>query len=238
MRRDKVHLLILAVAIAGVVLMKGHSHQPRSRAVVDDGAAETDLPVTGKAAQVIQSATSQLTAMPKVSVVPTSKPAIVPSVPNPFSHELQVYAILHSKVFLSPSEQADKADLLRDRRVLRGLGTVLNRPPTDLKASIDQNLALDLLLEALRTGDSDVAAEVLRDIVSDSQVENPKLEPTVRENLAGIKAEVLFKWSAFRPAQAGDLASWLPGPVSQRIWQNVLEAQSSNLAESAGLKNK
>ena len=111
----------------------------------------------------------------------------------------------------------------------------LMHTPTTAKEAGEQNAAIDMLLDALKSGDSEVAVDVLRSVVTDGQVEDESIDRSTRENLAGIKAEVLFQWSALKPAQASELASLLPGPISQKIWQNVVDAQQSNLNESAAL---
>ena len=96
----------------------------------------------------------------------------------------------------------------------------------------EQDVAVDILLDALKDGDSRAAEEALREVVKDEQVEDGTLSGGVREQLAGVKAEVLYQWSAMVPSGASELARLLPGPVSQKIWQNVLNMQSQNLAES------
>ncbi|NJL26185.1 MAG: hypothetical protein HC902_14200 [Calothrix sp. SM1_5_4] len=171
----------------------------------------------------------------------TAVPAPVSSVPSspkdtpmPFVYREQIsaYAELRAKVFLSPAEQARKRQLLRDSPFLRAMGKRLVEPSRSEGVQEDQDAGVDLLLEALREGDSGVAAEVLRDVVQDPQIENAALDMKIREQLAGIKAEVLYQWSAQRPAVTDDLVRWLPGPVSQKIWANVVRMQQSNLAES------
>ncbi len=151
----------------------------------------------------------------------------------PHTQELERYATLRSKVFLDETEESQKEQLLRNPAVLRSLGQRLLRSASDDAAALEQNNAIEMLLDALRSGDGPVATEVLKAVVEDGQVENADLDLASRENLAGIKAEVLYQWSAIRPVQSAQLVTWLPGPVSQRIWTNVVNLQASNLAESA-----
>jgi hypothetical protein len=165
-----------------------------------------------------------------------SPAAALPAGPAPHAAELAEYTLLHRKVFLSDGEEAQKATLLKNPSVLRAMGDRLLRAPGDTKGLAEQNMAVEMLLEALRSGDTGVATEVLKGVVSDKQVEDTHLDMATRESLAGVKAEVLYQWSAQIPTQAGELAGLLPGPVSQKIWQNVINMQASNVAESADTK--
>lgn len=147
-----------------------------------------------------------------------------------FPKELNTYVFLHQKIFLTDAEKAERAQLLRHADLLRALGARLREPTRSPEVMNEQDTAIDLLIEAVRVGDKNVAAEVLRDVVRDGQVEDAKLERPAREQLAGLKAEVLYQWSAVSPES--DLVSLLPGPVSKKIWANVLAMQESNRAES------
>jgi hypothetical protein len=95
-----------------------------------------------------------------------------------------------------------------------------------------QNQAVDLLLEA-RLGGSQIAGQVLRSVVTDGQVEKESLSRSDRQAFAELKADVLYRWSAREPAITAELPGWLPGPVSQKIWRNVVNAQEQNQLESA-----
>lgn len=182
------------------------------------------LPTKVAQAPAPAAATPVITVTPKIEVKP-----------EPYAKELADFGALKKKVFLTPAEEANRNQLLSNERVLRGLRGRLMRSPTTSNEALEQNAAIDMLLEAVRVGDSEVAMDVLRTVVTDGQVEDESVDRSTRENLAGIKAEVLFQWSALKPAQASELASLLPGPVSEKIWQNVVDAQQSNLSESAAL---
>jgi hypothetical protein len=87
-------------------------------------------------------------------------------------------------------------------------------------------------LAALKEGDKTAASAALQAVVQDKQIEDTGLERSAREQLAGLKAEILYQWSATQPDMTASIVAWLPGPVSQKIWQNVLRMQQSNQAES------
>lgn len=157
-----------------------------------------------------------------------------PSKPFEFQKELGDYAFLKKKVLLSDADKSEKKDLMQNDRFLRSLESLLKTPTNgDFEMEQQQNFALDLLFEALESDTRSIASEVLQAIVQDPQVENAQLDRKSREKLAGLKAEVLYQWAALEPGKSGEIQSWLPGPVSQRIWQNVLASQHSNLEESA-----
>jgi hypothetical protein len=153
---------------------------------------------------------------------------------HPFEYpsELTSYMDLHEKVMLSDQEKREKTDLLRHTGLIKAMGKRLREASRTPEVMTEQDAAIDFLIEALKDGDTSVASEVLRDVVQDRQVEDAGLDRGLREQLAGLKAEVLYQWSAMNPGISGTLQAWLPGPVSRKIWANVLRMQQSNLAES------
>jgi hypothetical protein len=228
MRRVNLNLLILVLVIVVVAVLKGRKATSAATVPVTPSPAAADV------ARVIAVASpgrpGKAIAAPVLTIVPKLELK-----PEPFAQELAQYAVLKKKIFLTSSEDSERKLLLTNEKLLRGMRSRLMRSPATAQEAMEQNAAIDLLLDAVRTGDNEVAIDVLRSVVTDGQVEDESLDRTTRENLAGIKAEVLFQWSALKPAQASELAGLLPGPVSQRIWQNVVDAQQSNLNESAAL---
>lgn len=169
------------------------------------------------------------------TVDPVTNSVTVPSKtaakPFAFQRQLDTFSKLNQKVFLTDEEKAQKAELLRDPNFLRALADRLVEPSIDPSVTAGQDAAVDLLLEAVKGGDKQAAAEALTEVVEDAQVESSALAQPIREQLAGIKGEVLYHWSALDPSQSAHIASRLPGPVSQRIWQNVRNKQASNQNE-------
>ena len=239
MRQIKLNALIVFVLLTGAALLKVRASKSREPSSVDGEVVKRLAEVAEPAPLVSKVAILQKPATPMPGVVGQveTKSTPVEALPFPFEAELSTYTGLKRKVFLNPIEQRQKEEILRNRDVLRGMQSRLVHSPVDGQQALAQNAAIDLLLEALKSGDSEVATEVLRSVVTDGQVEDAKVDASTRENLAGIKGEVLFQWSALKPTQSDEMASLLPGPVSQKIWQNVISAQKSNLAESADLKD-
>lgn len=229
MRRINLRTVSAVLILGGAAIWMGRSHQTQDVAVERAPTATAVSPTptsSALTAKALSVATNPADVTAKAPV------ALVKAQPLPFAPELAQYSILHRKVFLDEGEQAEKLRLLKNPALLRSLGTRLLQMPTDSSGLAEQNLAVDLLLEALRTGDSDTASEVLTTVVSDKQIEDSKMPTAARENVAGVKGEVLYRWSAQQPERTSDIARMLPGPVSQKIWQNVQTLQASNLAES------
>lgn len=147
--------------------------------------------------------------------------------------ELAEFAKLKSHVFLSDEGRARKRELLHDERFLKGLeGLLKTSANNDMQILEAQSQAIDLLIEARAAGSSEVAGEVLRSVVEDSSIENEKVNLSDRKALAGTKAELLYQWTAQEPLVAERVKDWLPGPVSKKIWNNVMHAQAQNELES------
>ena len=165
-------------------------------------------------------------------VPPVEKIPPAPAQPFSYQKELEAYGNLHRKVFLTDDERREKKDLLDQPRFLKALALRLVEPSLDADVKASQDLAVDLLLDAWKSGDREEASAALKYVVEDGQVENQALDQSVRQNLAGLKAEILYHWTALDPSQVASLAKELPGPVSQGIWSNVQRRQADNLAAS------
>lgn len=168
----------------------------------------------------------------KVEVKVSPRDSVKSSAPVfAFRAELNSYAELKTKVLPTDSERDARESLIKNAVFLSAVGDRLRQLP--LLAIGEQDAALDLLIEASQKGDQEAARATILSVVEDSKVEDEALPEAVREQLAGIKAELLFHWTAFEPNQGAEVAKRLPGPVSRKIWSNVLAAQRSNLALSA-----
>ncbi|MES2855146.1 MAG: hypothetical protein V4692_04750 [Bdellovibrionota bacterium] len=172
-----------------------------------------------------------------VAAVPVSAPVLKsePTITQEQREMLSKYRSLKTKVFMSDQEAALHKRLLADRGFVRNLASVLRVSAVDLEAQRTQDSAIDLLLDAATNGFSEVAAEAFREVISDDQIENSSIPKEGRQALAEIKAEVLYQWTAIDPSRVSEVEDLLPGPVSKRIWANVLDTQTRNVAESSAL---
>ena len=149
-----------------------------------------------------------------------------------YTEEVEMYARLTAKAFLTPAEEQTLHGLVRDENLLKSLTKVLLEPAWTHERIRQQDAAIEILIAGLRGSSSAAAASALRSVVEDRQIENPYLAAKDREQLAGLKAEVLFLWSSSSPEMASNIRSWLPGPVSIKIWSNVIRMQKANVTES------
>lgn len=160
-----------------------------------------------------------------------SLPAIVAA--HPFRVEIETFRLLNKKIFLTDEEREKRLELLEHREFIHSLTDLLKvNASHDFDLKQTQNAALDFLFASLRNDARSPAADVLMQIVEDAEIERQDLDRGTRQELAGVKAEVLFYWSALDPSSTGRIERSLPGPVSRRIWQNVIDSQKINLDES------
>ena len=146
---------------------------------------------------------------------------------------LEVFEDLKAKVLADESTTEKRKRIISDPRIGERLAPLLRTPAKEgSRFEQMQSAALELLLEARGETGSESAGQALRSVVSDDSIENSQLAPADREALAGVKAEILYKWTAQEPSIAGQVPAWLPGPASQAIWTNVQEFQAKNEAES------
>lgn len=150
--------------------------------------------------------------------------------------ELADLASLSRKAFLSDDEKSRRQSHLRDSIFLQTVASILRSHDLDQETLREQYQAIDLLLESRSALKSGEAANLLRAIVADAQVEDATLPRAVRENLAGIKAEVLYEWAAREPDVAREIPENLPGPASAKIWENVQDQLARNVAESNAME--
>lgn len=218
-----------AIALAVAVWPSSDREPVVTNAEAVSPLVESDAPETRPA--VI--ATAPVTPMKPTGSAPAVSGTQTSSVPV-YSHHTQL-ATFHEisrKVFPSDDDRSQADRLLHDDELLRSAGRLLLQPAADRQAEADQNDAIDLLIKALTAGDNDVARAALTDVVKDAQIENTKIAMGARRQLAGLKGEVLYKWTALEPDMAAQVARWLPGPKSRQVWANVVQLQKSNLAES------
>lgn len=235
MSKAKLPVIILGIALVGWWgISKTRSlSAPQSLDQQAEAEATADALRAANAAKDARSPASAPVAGPKdqTSVAPPP-PAARTIAPPPFEYQkdLNSYAQLKTKVLPSAEEKSARERLLKDARFLRATGDRLLKVP--LLPIGEQDVAIDLLIEALQGGDQQAAEAAIAEIVGDNQVEDTKLPTDVREQLAGIKAEVIYHYTAYRPDEVGQVSNRLPGPVSRKILNNVTEAQKNNLAES------
>ena len=182
-----------------------------------------------------QKSATVMAAIPAPAAAPTETAVAAPALALeiPYADDLKEYLVIRNKVFMSETEKILRKSFLNNARMLIALGEFLRTPSSSDSESDDaRDVATDLLLEAVQKEKSEVAEKALREVIEDAGVEDEKINQDARTTLAGTKAEILYHWSAMDPAKSEQMHSWLPGPVSEKIWQNVRQAQNQNVLES------
>ena len=152
-----------------------------------------------------------------------------------YGEELKSYEQISRKVILSEKDKQDKAQLMSDERFLKSLEDILKAVPMDDKTRSMQNVALDFVVDSLKSNLNSVAVQFLKAIVQDPAVEDSKLPQAQRQALAGVKAEALFYLTSLDSKASSEVPALLPGTVSEKIWENIQKQQANNLAESQSL---
>lgn len=175
----------------------------------------------------------------KSEIKAASEPAAIVSVevsPETFPQieKANDFRSIQAKVFKSPEELHKIKLISTDATYLDALRKYLTNANAAIKAEFreQQNLAIDILLEGLKYAESSAAESALRAIIKDATIENSELNFPARAALAAVKAEVLYQSSAMRADLFANVEDLLPGPVSKKIWDNVLLKQAENAKES------
>jgi len=145
------------------------------------------------------------------------------------------YSKLKRQVLPKDDSEAAKSRLMHDEQLLASLKPVFGAAPATAQEIGWQNAAIDYLFDARAQAASEAALGVLRSIVEDPSVEKNEVTVDARAALAGVKAEVMYRWVALEPSRADEIQRLLPGPISRKIWDNVIAAQKQNRLESVAL---
>lgn len=144
--------------------------------------------------------------------------------------QLNQIHVIQKKVFKSEAELEIIKSFISSRSRLQSLVTLFtNRQLLIETSSADQSAAVDVLIEASKSESAQYAEELILEIIRDSRIENENEIPAVRESLAGIKAELMYH--AVR-IDNRTVQNSISGPVTQKIWNNVQQAQADNVSES------
>jgi hypothetical protein len=143
---------------------------------------------------------------------------------------LKLIKEINEKVFLSDDEKKIREQMINDKELIQSLGLLLRSP--EHSNNEDHFAAVDLLLEAYESGDREASWQEIVSVVRDPQIENGSISMEQFEILAGNKGELMYELSALAPGAEELITKNLPGPVSQKIWENVKVKQIENLTIS------
>jgi len=130
---------------------------------------------------------------------------------------------LHSKVLLTKQEKENLKKLISDRQFIIELGDIYQQSiASDYFVQPHLHAAVnDYLLQALKNGDHETSLAVIKSIILDKQIEDKNRSISEKQVLAENKAELLFHATALYPEEFNFSSSDLPGPVTQKIYENV-----------------
>lgn len=149
---------------------------------------------------------------------------------QPLTTQLKQLRSIKAKVFRTEADDVVVKAFIQNPDNLQSLVSLLT-DSTSLQATTaaEHQAAVDVLLEAAKTGNSKISQESILTVISDKQVEDQTATEAVRELHAGIKAELMYG-AAFIDQRT--IQNYVPGPVSQKIWDNVQAAFAENITAS------
>lgn len=149
--------------------------------------------------------------------------------------QLAEYSRLRQQVLPKEDSVAESLRTFHDEKLLASLALFLVTAPSSAQTLELQNSAIDLLLEAREKVSSQASLSSLRAIIADSAIERSELSREAQVAIAGVKAEIMYRWLAQEPSRLEEIQRLLPGPVSRAIFRNVIAAQEQNRLESLGI---
>lgn len=168
---------------------------------------------------------------PRSSETSSAAPA-----PQALQDGLDQFSSIREIIFPSSDQKRTHQELLQNQALVLSASHYLHENAAFEPNGVLRNEAIDFLLQAARDGNSTATAEI-KDLILNPAVENANLPQTQRTLIAGIQGELLYAWTAEAPELLTEIASQLPGPVSQKIWQNVKNIQDNNHLESLAEAN-
>lgn len=227
----KLRILLGVVGMVSIIWWAHRSNNDKTAIVIQNEMTE---PQRNPAA--VSSRGPVLVEIPQKPSLKPNENLVLPVQPGtlPQPEILQQFKTIQAKIFKSDEEQKNLKQMMTDSTYIRQLGDYLRDIQSVNKEEFkaNQNTVIDFLVEALNSGEVHAAEQAILDVIKDTQVEDEKLSMNTRELLGGVKADLLYQSSAIRPEFAEQFARILPGPVSQKIWENVKRQQEENLALS------
>ncbi len=231
---QKKHLGIAAaigiIIIGGILLKKGpSSHSDAENPQNEEANPSADTATADGISQPAHGTASQVSGVSSLSA-PVAQIGWTPEV----KAQLQSFQNLQLKSVMTPDEEKARLEMLKDGDLIAKIAVTLRSRAAqkDPQYEEKQNEAIDFLVEALKEGNEQAATDAIWDQIRDNQVEDMNIPLKERQVLAGIKGELLYHATALRPDTFQDVDMDLPGPVSQKIWQNVQEQHRANLEGS------
>ncbi|OFZ29161.1 MAG: hypothetical protein A2622_14055 [Bdellovibrionales bacterium RIFCSPHIGHO2_01_FULL_40_29] len=141
--------------------------------------------------------------------------------------KFQRFYEIQKKTFRTEEDERVIAEILKESQWIENAVAIFLSPQRMTAPQVHGGI--DLLLEALKSDQKNLAEQVILSIIGDPQIEDESLNFEYRERMAGIKAELMYHASSI---ETETFKKFLPGPVSEKILNNVVEAQTQNIMES------
>jgi len=147
------------------------------------------------------------------------------------SQSLLAYVEIQRKPFPTPEEKLLQENRLQQQELYVHARKLLLdvQGLQDPRYEEEQGAAIDFLRSAVEQDRSGQAIHVISEVILDRQVEDEQLSMANRERLAQSKAELMYYAAAHLPDQFSQWAAQMPGPVSQKILENVRIQQAQNI---------
>ncbi len=224
-------IIVILILAVGIFLRKGPaavSGDPSQMGDVtkdgDENEADDKVDLSGlnKDGTAIKSTTNLQSPPPQVTWTPEMKA------------RLKAFQTLQNKSVMTPKEEDERLALLQDADLIAKISNTLRSRTAqqDPQFEENQNIGIDLLVEALKGGNEQAAIDAIWEQIRDGQVEDVNIPLAQRKVLGGIKGELLYHATALRPDAFQDVEIDLPGPASQKIWKNVQGQHEMNLDSS------
>lgn len=222
-----------SIVVTGIIALTGwvliHPAQFKKQQLENSANAKTEIGIVNRKPSHQLNTNLKLSAQSPSALKNKILPEDQVNIEN-VTQTLHHFKKIQSKTFKFPSEENEIQLLIKDEKKLTELANFLKSAEAINKTSNSEHAAaVDILLEALKNGNSKLAEELILNIIHDAQIENSNIESTTRLALAGTKAELMYHSTSIDQRR---IENSLPGPISQKIWDNVQQAQAENLATS------
>jgi hypothetical protein len=148
---------------------------------------------------------------------------------------LATFVKTQHKPLLNTEEKNLLARQADDRNMIDGAFQILKQTPERVNNEdvIAHLHATRFLLEALDGKESTYVLKNIEDIIKEPSIEKLEASLQVRNFIAGDRAELMYGLLQFNPELSTEIKSALPGPISTKIFENVLKHRQVLFAEAA-----
>jgi len=141
------------------------------------------------------------------------------------------YRLVKEKPFQHDQEKEFVRKTLLDDELIKKNSFLLSVKASSYEEQEIQNEYIDLVLDSALAGNTD-SLNVVKKFIEDPTIETDQLPQAEKNNLAEIKAEVLYHIASGSITSEQEIENLIPGPITKKIWENVKKSHTANLVES------